>query len=313
MLTQKCQILNMYDSITLWRKGASMDIAPLLSRVAEHQRGDSHYITGDLQNLNLILSDQGASIKGSLAKWYLNDNLKTLTRSDTQLAIEQLSDTLHLPIKEAKVTRTDIAHNFIMEHQPVLYYPYLGDCKHFKRFTRSTSLYYENGNKTKLFYDKIAEIKFKGVQTQSFLLNQNLLRFELRFIKRLNKTFNIPKVTAQALYDERFFRDIVDKWVNEYKSINKLTKMAFKDSAQLEPKDFMNQILLQSIINLGGQNQIFELIEEARRRGQFKRPEYASRTRAMIKSLCQLDSLTEPSELIRELDEKIEQVRYCYR
>jgi hypothetical protein len=303
----------MYDSLTLWHRGASMEVSPLLSRVAEHQRGDSYYITGDLQNLNVVLTDQGASIKGSLAKWYLNDNMQTLTRSDTQRAIEQLSDTLHLPIHEAKVTRTDIAHNFIMDNKPVVYYPYLGDCQHFKRFAKSTSLYYENGNKTKLFYDKIAEVKFRGIQVHDILQNQNLLRFELRFMQRLDKAFNVPEVTAQMLYDETFYMGIIDRWVSEYKTINKLTKMAFKESVQLEPKDFMNQILLQSINSLGGQTQIFELIEEARKRGQFKRPEYASRTKAMIKDLCQLDTLTEPSELVQELDRKIKQVQTYYR
>jgi hypothetical protein len=303
----------MYDTLTLWHRGACMELAPLLSRVAEHQRGQSYYITGDLKNLNIVLTDTGVSIKGSLAKYYLDDNMKTLNRGDSQRAIEDLSDTLHLPLHLAKITRADIAHNFVMQNQPAVYYPYLGDCHHFKRFAKATSLYYENGNKTKLFYDKIAEVKYRGIQVHNILQNQNLLRFELRFMQRLDKTFNVEEVTAQMLYDETFYIGIIDRWINEYKNITKLTKMAFKESVQLEPKDIMNQLILLSINHLGGQNQIFELIEEVRKRGQFKRPEYASRAKSMIKDLCQLDNLTEPSELIQELDSKVKQVQMYYR
>ena len=303
----------MYDTLTLWHRGACMELAPLLSRVAEHQRGQSYYVTGDLKNLNVVLTDTGVSIKGSLAKYFLDDNMKTLNRGDSQRAIEALCDTLHLPLHLAKITRADIAHNFIMKHPPAVYYPYLGDCHHFKRFAKATSLYYENGNKTKLFYDKIAEVKYRGIQVHDILQNQNLLRFELRFMQRLDKTFNVEEVTAQMLYDETFYMAMIDRWVNEYKTINKITKMAFKENVQLEPKDFMNQFYLQTILSSGGQTQLFELVEEARRRGQFKRPEYASRTKAMIKDLCQLDSLTEPSELIQELDSKIKQVQTYYR
>ena len=302
----------MYDTLNLWKEGAGLDLAPLLSRVAEHQRGQSHYITGDVGNLNLLLSEQGVNIKGSLAKWYLNDNVQTLTRGDTQRAIEALSDTLSLNVAEAKVKRADVATNFMMRHKPTVYYPYLGDCQHYQRTQRQTSLYYEKANRTKLFYDKALECKAKGVPLHEVFEGQNVLRFELRFMHRLGKEFNTASLTAKNLYDEGFYVAIVDKWIDEYKTITKLKKMAFKEQAQLKPKDFLDQILLQAVASIG-QREVLEMVEEARRRGQFERPEYASRTKAMIKDLCSMPQLTEPSELMTELDQRVKSVQRYYR
>ena len=45
----------------------------------------------------------------------LESNFKTLGHAETKKAIEQLSDTLHLPIEKAIVTRLDIAQNFIVK------------------------------------------------------------------------------------------------------------------------------------------------------------------------------------------------------
>lgn len=302
----------MYDSIHLWKEGAGLELAPLLSRVAEHQRGESYYITGDLKNLNLILSDRGVSIKGSLAKWYLDDNLQTITRGDTERAIEALSDTLKIKVAEAVVKRADMANNFLVKHPPSIYYPYLGDCQHFSRTQQQTSLYYNGANRTKLFYDKIAECRAKGVGIHAIFKEQNVLRFELRYLHRLSKLFNITELTARQLYDEGFYMGFCDRWVHEYHSINKLKKMAFKDNSQLKPKDFLDQLLLQAVMTMG-QGAVFEMVEEARKRGQFERPEYASRTKAMIKEICTMPQLTEPSELMAELDQKVKSIQRYYR
>ncbi len=302
----------MYDTLNLWNEGAGLELAPLLSRVAEHQRGQSYYITGDLGNLNLLLSEQGVSIKGSLAKWYLGDNLQTLTRGDTERAVEALSDTLGLKIAEASVKRIDLATHFLMKYSPMVYYPYLGDSQHYQRTQRQTSLYYEKHNLTKLFYDKVAECKTKGVAVHEVFEGQNVLRFELRFMHRLGKAFNMASLTAQNLYDEGFYMGICDKWVDEYKNIIKLKKMAFRENTQMKPKDFTDQLLLQAVISIG-QSEVLEMVDEARKRGQFERPEYASRTKAMINELCTMPQLTEPSELMQELDQKVKSVQRFYR
>ena len=138
------------------------EIPSYLEGIAQHKKRDQFSITGSLKNLRVSIHGSGLSVKGSLAKYYLNDNFQTLQRADAQLAFEQLSDEFHLPIAEGKVTRVDIAQNFITRYAPETYYPYLGDCQYFKRLVQPNSVYYKNQNRTKLFYNKVAEGKKKG-------------------------------------------------------------------------------------------------------------------------------------------------------
>ena len=89
--------------------------------------------------------------------------------------------------------------------------------------------------------------------------------------------------------------------------------MAFREDVSLKPSDFFNQLLLKSIFDLGGQNEVLELIEETRKRGQFERAEYPSRAKGMVKDLFKNELLMESSELIQELDNKVRQVKLDYR
>lgn len=302
----------MYDTLHLWHDGNAKGIALKLDEVTEHIKGEDYYITGGLKNLNLCSSEKGVSIKGSLAKWFFGNNLQTLTRADTQQAIESLSDTLYLSLKNAKLSRIDFAQNFSMQYEPKIYYPYFGDSKHFKRSGLSTSLYYTKKNIKKLFYDKNEEYKANNGKIDESLFKKNLLRFEVRFMKQLPKIFNKDSINVGMLYDEDFYVRLFNKWFDEYSNIDKISKMAFREDVWLKPSDFFNQLTLKSIIDLGGQNEVLELIEETRKRGQFERPEYPSRAKGMIKDLFKNELLMESSELIQELDKKVRQVKLDY-
>ena len=85
-----------------------------LDNVAEHTYSDGVVVTGDVGNLKVTLNHFQVKVRdGSLCKWYLGSNFKTMGRKDTQMAIERLSDTLHLPIEKAIITRIDVAQNLI--------------------------------------------------------------------------------------------------------------------------------------------------------------------------------------------------------
>jgi hypothetical protein len=130
----------MYDTVNLWlpveRAGIDLlaQIPQYLSGITEHCKEDGQlYISGILgSNYKVNISPQGISFKGSLAKYFLPDNFHTLTRSDSERAIEKMADEIHLPMKQAKVTRIDFAQNFIVKYPPEAYYNYLGDCQHYR-------------------------------------------------------------------------------------------------------------------------------------------------------------------------------------
>jgi hypothetical protein len=77
------------------------------------------------------------------------------------------------------------------------------------------------------------------------------------------------------------------------------------------PKDFMRQLSLMAV-NMIGQDKILQEIENLRHQKAFTHPEYYSQLKKQIKELCNMPELTATSELVTELDKKIEAAkRYC--
>lgn len=310
----------MYDTINMWLPidlAGSFDVSKTLqnlSGITEHQKDDGQgYISGTLgQNYKVSISGQGISLKGSLAKYFLPDNFHTLIRADSIRAIQKISDELHLPISRSKVSRIDFSTNLLMKHKPEAYYAFLGECQHYNRLPQPKSLYYSNGLRQKLFYNKIAEGKAKKLILPDVWNDQNVLRYELRFTSRLPKQFNLPEITAKTLSDEKFYMGLFDRWQNEYEAINKLNSINFNLSDMNSPKDFWKQINLMAV-NMIGQDKIMQEIENLRHQRAFDKPEYYSRLKKEIKELCKTPEMTASSDLVAELDKKIKSAKRYYR
>jgi hypothetical protein len=309
----------MYDTINLWLpidRAGSFDMSKTLqslSGITEHIKEDGQvYASGYLNNYKVNLSGQGVSLKGSLAKYFLPDNFHTLTRSDSARAFEMMADELYLPILKAKVIRIDFAQNFLMDYEPEAYYNFLGECQYYNRQPQSKSLYYTNGLRQKLFYNKIAEGKTKGLSLPDVWCDQNVLRYEMRFKSRLPKEFNQAEITASSLSGEKFYMAIFDKWLEEYEAINKLHSINFNLSNMNSPKDFWKQINLLAV-NMIGQDKIMQEIENLRLQRAFDKPEYYSRLKKEIKELCKTPEMTASSDLVAELDKKIKSSKRHYR
>jgi len=310
----------MFDTVNLWLskdKAGSFDVSQVvqsLTRYTEHQTDDGQvYFSGYLgNNYKVSLSGQGVSFKGSLAKYFLPDNFHTLTRSDTARAFEKMADELHLPIDKANVSRFDFAQNFLMEYEPEAYYPYLGDCQHYQRLTQAKSLYYSNGMRQKVFYNKIAEGRAKRMKLPDVWSGQNVLRYEMRFTSRLPKQFNLPELTATKLADEKFYMGLIDRWQQEYEAINKIQTINFNLPTMNSPKDFWEQITLMAI-NAIGQEKIMQEIETLRVKKVFKHSAYYSRLKEEVRQFCNAPELTTSSDLVVELDKKIKGAKRYYR
>jgi hypothetical protein len=309
----------MYDTIHLWLPSDIIGLASIdnslqyLSDVTTTNKSDGQYYhTGYLKNYRVIVSEQGVSLKGSLAKYFLPDNMHSLSRSDSARAFEMMADTLHLPIQYAKVKRIDIAQNFLMRYEPEAYYSYLGDCQHYQRLTQVKSLYYTNSLRQMVFYNKVAEAKAKKQILPDVWTDKNVLRYECRYSKRLAKQFNRPDITASTLTDEKFYICVVDRWLSEYEAINKNNTINFNISQMSSPKDFWKQLNLITI-NLIGQDKIMQEIENMRHQKAFEKPEYYSRLKKEIRELLKTPHLTSSSDLVEELDRKIKRTKQHYR
>ena len=308
----------MYDTINLWlsfEKIANFNLSKTLEKlsgITKHTRDDEIYVSGYLNNYRVNISEQGVSFKGSLAKYFLSDNFKTLSRSDSARAIEMMSDELSLNIGDATVRRIDFAQNFLMKYEPQAYYNYLGESQYYNRLPQEKSLYYSNTQRQKLFYNKIAEGKARGLVLPDVWDGQNVLRYEMRFKSRLPKQFKQAEVTANNLSEEVFYMTVYDKWLAEYEAINKLHSINFNLSDMKSPKDFWKQINLMAV-NVIGQDNIMQEIECLRSKKAFSKPEYYSRLKKEIRELSKTPEMTNSSDLVAELDKKIKASKRYYR
>lgn len=309
----------MYDTLKIWlpteriaEVGYLSRVPTLLDNPTQHSNSLNTGFTGHYKGMKVTVNPKGIGLFGSVCKAYLNDNIKTLTRQDTERAFEQFSDELLLPINEGIIRRIDFAQSFLVNYEPEIYYNYLGYCNHYDRLTQPHSLYYQNQLRTKLFYNKLTEVKKKGYKVPEVWFNENVLRYELRYLSRLPQQFNVYEVKAKMLYDEVFYIDLIDRWHKEYDTITKTNNINLNYNKMKRPKDFLSLLALLQINQLG-LNQTLMLIDEVKAKNCFKHKEYYSRLKADIKRLYKAYEPEKSNELITELNDKIRQVKGYYR
>ena len=310
----------MYDSVGLWIEKdmvGNYDLPTIANRLNEISKHESKYgfnISGALKNLKVSIYETGVSVKGSIAKFHLNDNLQTLTRSGTNEAIEHLSDALGLPMDKAKVTAIDLATHFIMKYPPNYYYPFLGDKKYYTRLQASTdTLYYNTKPKQLIFYDKSLEATAKKVEIPTIYQNVNLLRYEIRHKGRLNKQFNIFEVTGATLSNEKFYMDIMNRWVKEYMNIQKIQRFTLQNVGNMKTPNDAIEMIFGMLLLKTGQSEIDFIINDLKTKNAFSDPKYYSRVKAKIKDIMNKPEITEKSDLIKELDQNVKQIIQYYR
>lgn len=279
----------------------------------QHCFNGANVITGNLKGFRISVSERGVNLKdGSLCKYYLGDNFQTLGRGDTKQAIEMLSDTLHLPLHKATVTRIDIAQNYIVKHPTSVYFNHLGNCMFNERLVQPDGLYYKNSSGLLVFYDKVKEQKAKGQIIPELYNNRNTLRYEMRHKVRLKNTFKVERVTAEMLYNEIFYRNIIDQWHKAYKDIQKINDVSLNFEAMKTKKDLYLMGLVSLIDQQGGEIAIKQQINEAFKKGSLSRKQKFDLFNA-ISEAGKATIATIQSDVIQELDKKINESVKNYR
>ena len=298
----------MYDTVNFWidrvniPNGKPFEVLPYLSEITERQNANGYSCTGKVLDYTANVNEGGISLKGSLCKSFFGDNIYTLKRQATQQAIEKLNDHLHIDISEAKVTRIDIATNIPTKRPPADYYSYLGQKTHFERLQSAIdTLYYNNHQRQIIFYDKGKEARVKNMNIPQLLQNNNLFRYEFRILKRINSQLK-TEVTAQTLYNETFYRSIVQRWYNEFKTIQKLKEQSFMIDGIKTPKEAQAALfsfLLQQ--QEAGQNLVTNFINELKANNTFSDRKYYARLKADLNKILVAKNGNK-SDLIKELE-----------
>ncbi len=285
-----------------------------LENVGEHCYGGDVVVTGNLDGLSVSVSRYQMKVKdGSLCKWYLGDNYRGLGRGSMQRAVEKLSDTLHVPIDKATVTRLDVAQNFITKYPPEVYFNHLGLLKYATRLQEPNGLYYSQKSGRLCFYDKNREQKSHKEPVPEPYSGRHVLRYEQRYTSRLAAQFKVCEVTGATLYDETFYIALLDRWKESYKAIQKVNDITLNFQNMKKKQQLYKMGVLSLVERAGGQLQMIEQINEAQKRGELSKKQ-AYDLRQVVNEACSLkDGLTVENEAVKELDRKVDAAVKFYR
>ena len=307
--------LVMFDTINLRLTQADLqgrvdflsELPGLLTDVSFTEKDTGEiWARGNLGNLTIRCCRFSMSVKdGSLCRWYLGDNYQVLSRGDTERAIEQLSDSLHLPMSRAAVTRVDVGASMIVRYPVRVYFDHLGEMARYNRLQQPSGLYYQQSNRVLCFYDKVAEERKRRRATPELYEGRNVLRYEDRITSRLPKTLRAPEVKAAMLYERRFYNRLLYQWRDHYKQIQKINQTNINFQMVNTKKELYRWGLLAGIESIGGQAEMLRQIAEAQQRGDLT-PKQAYDLRAAVMSACEIDGgmITE-SDAISELDKRV--------
>lgn len=310
----------MYDTIHFWlnRVEVENDIetsALYLSNARETVNRDTGEIwhAGNLDNLRVTVSMAGVSIKGSLAKFYFPDNAYTLNCKQVKDAIGKLSDTLHLDLSQANITRLDVSTNFIMRNDVSRYFNVLGACTYFNRVqATNNTLYYQNAGKepkkTLVFYDKAREVANRHRELPDVLKATNLLRYESRWNTRLPQQLKMQEVRGHTLFDRQFYSKIINLWAENYFKIDKkrIMKMDAIENIKTvsEATEFICAIALQKL----QPDEVKSILNDIKQSNVFNNRSEYTRLAKKIKNITSKTTISESSDLVKELDGEIRQV-----
>lgn len=315
----------MFDTINFNITRAEVEGVDFLSEISTYLNPDSiaihdfngtQVVTGKIDNLSVSISSYQVRVKdGSFCKWYLGDNYKSMGRADTQRAVERLSDTLHLPMSRAIITRLDVGLSIIVKQPTANYFNHLGLLNYATRLQQPNSLYYYRHRQAErlCFYDKNREQRDHREPIPELYRDCNVLRYEQRYIARLPSLMNVPQVTGAMLYDEKFYISLLNRWRDTYNEIRKINEITLNFQAMRNKQQLYKMGVLAMVERVGGEIEMIEHITEAQKRGDLTRKQSYDLKQA-VKEACKCkEGLTIPSECITELDKKIAEAIRFYR
>lgn len=306
----------MYDKVKLWvpRYSTTPDISLFLDKAkAQTDLKTGEVCTfGSLEGLKVSIYTGGISVIGSLAKFLYPNNIYPLDRHGTAQAIEKLSDSLHLPIANAKVTGLEFGRAFVMKHPVESYLSKLGDMPKLLRYHFDVgTLYYKPRGKQQpkvyAFYDKKADAAAKGMALPIGFEDANLLKYEMRINGRLPQQIGVPIVTASTLSESDFYRLLMKQYQDSYFAISKL-KQVKVDMSNIKTVSDAYDVLVALLISQSDQRQITAFLEDMKEDKVFKDRKNYTRLKKKIQEVINKASVTTSDELIRELDDEIKNV-----
>lgn len=269
-------------------------------------------VYGNVENIKVTQYFGGYSIQGSLPKFLYGNNVCQLTRKEVGLAIEKLSDRLHLPLDDADITKIEVGANICLAKQHTAYTRLLGDMPRMQRVSMADSLYYQGSGRVYprqyYFYDKVAEVKKHGGTMPQGLEAANMMRYEMRLNGRLPFQLSIPEFKGSTLQDRKVYQELINRWLNGYLSINKLVNMEDEHLKKGMSVKEAQEVFIAQQIAKGGSSMIDEFIAKLKQNECFDNRLYYNRVKSNLQKLASKTKLSVDNGDIEELTAKVKQI-----
>ena len=259
----------------------------------------------NLGNLKIAVSDKSVTIKGSICKWYLRDNLHSMTLTDVRNALSQLSEITGLPIEQSNIERIDLAANLIMENPVEAYFPHFGIIERGNVLPRHepSGIYYDLPGKplhkaSLAFYLKNKEMRARRKRMPVEWIGLHVLRYEYRKYPLL--------VTADSLYKKEFYNGLLEQWKGGFDEITMQNDVILNLGEIQNVRELYKFGLQEACQKVGGVNKAIEQVEQARVMGKLTSKQSFDFRKALIQANEANGRLIVISPLIEELNKKID-------
>jgi hypothetical protein len=263
---------------------------------------------GNFRNFIVKSSEKGVKVIGSIGKYYLGTNQKTLRQCDIIPAFDQLSLDLGLPLFKAKVNRVDIAENIVTSLPIDEYKTLLGDTKHLFRNETINSVAYTSSYRSFNLYNKVKEVKKHQYEELTEIAKlKPLTRVELKIKKhdRIAQMLGLTSVTLEDLII--CYPDLVNVWWDTWLAIKKNRERLAFDLEVFKTKGLIDkQLTMMGIEAMGGLKVVTQLIKSARKvKGLFANKDQPGYLLDKYTRIMSTPKLTTPSKLVEELEFKM--------
>jgi hypothetical protein len=187
------------------------------------------------------------------------------------------------------------------------------NCSPITRDGKTETLYYYQSRGLLVFYDKIKEWKSQKQPIPELYRGRSVLRYEQRYKGRLSKSFNVERVTASMLYDEKFYIGVINRWRDNYFSIKKINDTNINFEAMKTKRDLYTLGVLSLMESQGGELSFSSQIAENQKTGVLSKKQAFDLKQAVMEAGKVKEGLTVKNEAILELDKKIKEAVKFYR
>ena len=136
-------------------------------------------------------------------------------------------------------------------------------------------------------------------------MGHNVLRYEIRYKGRLARQFGRTDVTAADLYDRTFFDDMLHRWRDTYRAIQKINNITPEFDMIRKKSDLYRLGVLALTEIQGGQQALIVRIKRMQAEGKLTKSQAQDLRQAVNEACRPRPGLTSTNEAIDELDGKI--------